>query len=156
MSSELANLMLASFCLLINSHHFPDVCVHCHRLKTILNLSSLLLTTSSSSHPLHVSISNNSACLFHIISPLLLSFAVSLCLCISYTRSIFSPPIDLPRTNMPQFLLSSPRKCTALYNQLNRFAVCHHRQPAMRFTGHTALLCRLIMCVAAVRSPLKQ
>lgn len=52
---------------------------------------------------------------------------------------------------MPQFLFSSLRKCTALYNQLSRFAVCHQRQPAMRFTGHTALLRRLIMRGAAVR-----
>ncbi len=61
-----------------------------------------------------------------IPSSLSLSLSLFLSLCISYTRSIFSPPIDLLHTAVPQFLLCSLRKCTTLYNQLNRFTVCHY------------------------------
>lgn len=91
-------------------HHRADVC---SLLQTLEDLWSLLAV------PLILPLClDSSAHLFHITSP---SSLFSLSLCISY-------PADLPQTTVPQFLLRSLRKCTTLYNQLKRFAVCHHAE----------------------------
>lgn len=87
----------------------------CSRVKTQEVVWSFL----SSSHLLHFS---SPLCLWHYFSHFL---SPSLSPRVSYTRSIPSHWIDSPSTTLPQLLLTSRRKCTTLYNQLNRFAVCH-------------------------------
>lgn len=54
-----------------------------------------------------------------------LSLALSLSFMHILNKINFHPPIDLPDTTLPLLLLSPLSKRTALYNQLNRSAVCH-------------------------------
>lgn len=95
-------------------------------------LFSLCFTTSTS----HLS------CFSHHFSHFLsLSLSPS-----GYLQPDRFPPIQLIplTTTLPQLLLTSRRKCTTLYNQLNLLCRLPPCWPAMRFAGHTAGLGQII------------